>query len=344
MTVCGALSAGEEEISLYTGSYITDIVEQRRQMTKNYREIYLYVCLMGAVMTFTLSFFIVRPLNCLSKSAAQIAGGDYSVRVNVRTRDEVGELGENFNRMAQAVEAGVEQLRQEAVRKEDFVGNFAHELKTPLTSVIGYADMICSQQLSETEVKQAAQYILDEGMRLEELSRKLMDLTVLNRQEFLLETLPAGDVLRHTAALIAPVLQKHGVRLHLTIEEADIRVEFDLFETLLLNLLDNAMKADARNIYMDGRRIQGGYRIMVNDDGRGIPSKELSRITEAFYMIDKPRSRKQHGAGLGLALVSRIAEIHNATLKFASREGIGTKAAVTLPGVSVRKGDRDEEG
>jgi len=127
----------------------------------------------------------------MSAAAARIADGSYSERLKVFSNDEMGELSKRFNTMAETIEERIAELSNAAKQKEDFVSNFAHELKTPLTSVIGYADMIYQKPLSREDTKNAAAYILDEGLRLEALSLKLMDLVVLNRQDFVLEELPA---------------------------------------------------------------------------------------------------------------------------------------------------------
>jgi signal transduction histidine kinase len=107
-------------------------------------------------------------------------------------------------------------------------------------------------------------------------------------------------------------------------------VEYDLFKTLLLNLLDNAMKAGCGRIEVVGEPNGSLYSVSVTDNGRGIPAAELKKITKEFYMVDKSRSRKQHGAGLGLSLAEKIAGIHGSSLKFNSSEGVGTIVKIDL--------------
>lgn len=115
--------------------------------------------------------------------------------------------------MTEVLEDSIADLKQSVMQKEDFVANFAHELKTPLTLVIGYADMICQRDLSEKETKEAAQYILEEGLRLEALSLKLMDLIVLNRQEFILEQLPSEELLQGIVKTMLPILEENNIKL-----------------------------------------------------------------------------------------------------------------------------------
>ena len=301
------------------------------------------------VIILILSAFITNPIKKINKAAAEIAQGNYHERLPIssgsevllrkthlwrpgifRVPDEIGELSNSFNLMANAVEDKIYELSENAKQKEDFVANFAHELKTPLTSVIGYADMIYQKTLPPQQIKDAALYILNEGLRLESLSLKLMDLIVLNRQDFILEEMNAEELFENIAGSLKPMLEDKNVPLHLNIQDAFIKVEYDLFKTLMFNLIDNAVKAGCKRIDISGSLNENGYNIDVTDNGRGMPMSELTRITEAFYTVDKSRSRKQHGAGIGLALAARIAEIHGSTLTFNSAENVGTVAKIIL--------------
>ena len=284
----------------------------------------------GMALLGFLSAFLSGSLKRMAEAACRMARGDYQERLVVRGRDEIGELAGSFNRLAAAVEEKIQKLQEAAREKEDFVANFAHELKTPLTSIIGYADMIYQKELSREEVRKASGYIWNEGMRLEALSLKLMDLTVLGRQDFILQEMPSEELLRDVAEGLEPVLREKRVELSFRAQAAYIRVEYDLFKSLLINLMDNSVKGGCSRIELLGEAEGEEYRISVRDDGCGIRKEELSRITEAFYMVDKARSRKWHGAGLGLALAERIANIHGGGLVFESEEGSGTTVSFCL--------------
>ena len=221
-----------------------------------------------------------------------------------------------------------------AKRQEDFIGSFAHELKTPLTSMIGYADMLRSREMSEEERFLAANYIFKEGKRLEALSLKLLELLVVRHQEMERKTVPIKWLAEDIEGILRPSLEKTGIELKVLVEEAYLHLEPDLMKTVLLNLLDNGRKAiEGKGILiLMGRREKKGYTLYVKDSGKGMPQVEISRITEAFYMIDKSRARQQGGAGLGLSLCAEIIKRHHGTLEFQSIEGEGTIAKVFLPG------------
>lgn len=321
----------ELEFYFITKTDITETISRQRNLQGLYEKCYIAVFIIGCIMILFLSAFLTRPLKKMTAAAECIANGHYNMRLDIRGRDELGELSASFNRMAFAVEQAVGELSEEARKKEDFVANFAHELKTPLTSMIGYADRIYQNEMPRNEVKQAAWYIWNEGMRLESLSQKLMDLTNFNRQEFSLEYLPADELLLDITREMSGILKDKNVSLICRTEPAYMKTDYDLMKTLILNIIDNAVKAECTSITINGIRWEDEYQIEITDDGKGIPENELHRITEAFYMVDKVRSRKQHGAGIGLSLVKRIMEIQNGELYIESQEGKGTAVTLCLP-------------
>lgn len=277
-----------------------------------------------------LSYALTRPIKALNKASKALSEGDFSQRPRTRARDEIGELTETFCSMADSLEQKMEELQLSVKQREDFIASFAHEIKTPMTGIIGYADRICQMDLSKEQMKEEAGYILGEGMRLEALSFKLLDLITLDRQDFLLEEMNMEEVLEDLKNTASPNAEKKGVKLFVKGEPGYARLEFDLFKTLLLNLTDNALKSGASKVAVIGKRKGDQYEISVRDNGRGIPAQELSRITEAFYMVDKSRSRKEHGAGLGLALCEKIARVHGCDLEIQSREEKGTQITLLL--------------
>lgn len=328
--VYDCIQQGESTVYLITQTDIRSVVNTQRNMTQFFQKIYLIILCIASPLILLLTSLITHSIKNVSKAAKRIAEGSYSERIDTAGKDEIGELADNFNQMAEKIEEKITELYDAARAKEDFVANFSHELKTPLTSVIGYADMMYQKELSRDQVKDAAEYILNEGMRLEALSLKLLDLFVLDKQDFLLERVSVKALFQNLMQGIEPVCQKYGIELHIDIEEENIAVDYDLFKTMILNLIDNAGKADCRDIWIVGKTGEGGYQIKIQDNGRGIPKEEVGRITEAFYMVDKSRARKQHGAGLGLALVAKIVEIHNARIKISSDGTTGTVIHIVL--------------
>ena len=283
----------ENSMYLITQTDISSVIDAQKSMMVYFQKLYIVLLFISFPVIFLLTKVITASIKKVGKVARRIAGGEYSERIRTKGKDEIGELASDFNLMAEQVEEKIAELSDVARQKEDFTANFAHELKTPLTSVIGYADMLYQRDLPREEVKSAAGYILNEGMRLESLSLKLMDLFVLDKQDFFLEPLSVQEMFENLRQGIEPVCEKNRVALHLELEESCIEVDFDLFKTMILNLVDNAVKADCEDIWIRGKQSKNFYQIMIKDNGKGIPVDELGRITEAFYMVDKSRSRKQ---------------------------------------------------
>ena len=330
-----ALTLLGETVWLETCRNVTYLFAQRSAQYRSFSYIMLALTAGVGLLSLLVSHVILRPLERLSAAARKMAGGELAQRVAVTSGDELGRLSADFNAMAQRIEEQVEELTAAARREKDFTASFAHEIKTPLTSIIGYADLLLSRDNPPERVRESAGYIFREGKRLEALSGKLMELIVLDRRDFPLRPVSLRAFLERTGNALRPALEGAGLRFAIEAEEAPVYLELDLMETVCLNLLDNARKATPPGgaVTLAGRGTEeGGCVIRVTDTGRGIPAEELGRITEPFYMVDKSRSRAQGGAGLGLALCQRIVELHGGTLEFHSAPGKGTTAEIHLKG------------
>ena len=314
-----------------------DVSELFRTRSEQYQSFFrLLLVLTGAVgaLSLAVAAMLVRPLARLSAATRRMAEGELEQRVRVDGDDEIAQLSADFNVMAHRIQKQVAELKAAARRQEDFIGSFAHEIKTPLTSIIGYADLLRSRPAGPEQIRENAGYIFSEGRRLEALSRKLLDLIVLERQDFPLRPVPLDAFLRRTAGAAEPGLEQAGIRLVLRVRPVTALLEPDLMETVCLNLLDNARKAmeQGGEVLLEGLPEEGGCLIQVTDQGKGIPAEELERVTEAFYMVDKSRARAQGGAGLGLALCRRIVELHGGELEIESEPGRGTRVRVLWKG------------
>lgn len=335
--ISARLSTAGDVLSFDQCYDINSIYQQRNEQLRTYRQVFSVIAALGAALCWGLAYWLTRPLYALSDASKRFAAGDLSYRARVTANDELGLLTQDFNAMAEKIEENIEDIRDAAARQESFMGNFAHELKNPMTSIIGYAELIRSQTLSQDEQMDAANYIFSEGKRLESLSLKLLDILVLKRKE--VELVPArpaqivGSMVRHLDRVYAA----QGIILQCKCQEGECLLEPDLVKSLLVNILDNSRKAmdNGGNIYVVSQMIPQGCLIRVLDTGRGIPQEELAHITEAFYRVDKSRSRAQGGVGLGLALCSEIVRMHNGSMLFESRIGNGTCVTIELKGGAV---------
>ena len=333
VTASGILMEDGTVLCLESGRDVTALFADRENQYAIYRRWMAGLLLLEGLGCYLIAVWLLRPLRRLSRAARRLAGGSLEVRARVETEDEVGQLAADFNHMADSLERQFKELEDAARRQEDFIGSFAHELKTPLTSMIGYADMLRTREMSQEERFEAANYIFREGKRLEALAFKLLDLMVLRHGELQKRPVSARWLAEELQGVMRPSLEQAGIRLKVIMEDGQALLEPDLMKTVLLNLMDNGRKAMEQGglLYLLGRREAGGFAFYVRDTGKGIPEKELSRITEAFYMVDKSRARRQGGAGLGLSICAEIVKQHGGKLSFQSMEGKGTYARVWLP-------------
>ena len=323
------------EHRLYLGicKDLTDIYEDRQRLLNQYRIAFFVLLIVGGVCIYALSRYMTRPIQNLSKVAGNIASGDYSKRSHYKAADEIGELAASFNQMADRLVQQMQEKELEAKQKEDFTAAFAHELKTPLTSIIGYADMLSTIQMSEEERLEATLYIYRQGKRLENLSHKLLELVSTEKQQVQYKPVSTKSLEENIRTTMRPIFKNKGIKGKITMEKGTIYGDYELLLSLFYNILDNGIKAVETGgfILLKGSKLEHGYEIKVVDNGRGIPRQEIDRITEAFYMVDKSRSRKEGGAGIGMALCKQIVSLHKGSMKIDSNPGEGTVVRLIFP-------------
>lgn len=338
LQLCSSMDINTENLDISQMDIVYDITSvyaARAQEQNTFRLLLIAIFVVGSITSMIAASLLTKPLEKLSSLAQHISHGDYSARLHIHSGDEIEALANDFNNMADTIEDNISELHFSMEKQEQFMGSFAHELKTPMTSIIGYADLLRSQNMSEDETNEAANYIFSEGKRLESLSLKLLDLLVVKNQETILTPTDPALAVRNVINVMKPELAKEHITLKSSCRKGCCMMDIDLFQSLIINIIDNARKAIDDNglIHVAGTVRNDNYVIIIKDNGRGMPPEEITRISEAFYRIDKSRSRAQGGAGLGLAICSKIAEIHQAKIKYKSAVGRGTVVTITLPNI-----------
>ena len=319
---------------------VTDLHQQLTRQASETVTLCLVLSLIGAGLLLLLVWFLLRPLGALGKSARQIAGGSYGQRVAVRGNDELAGLARDMNDMAQAVQDRVEQLEQVAEDRRVFIGNLAHEMKTPLTSILGFADLLyLPKEVSDAERVEYAQVISEEAKRLRSLSGKLLELITLGSANLTMEPVSLRTVADEVSLSLKPLMAQSRMEFHAYCPDVRIDMDRELFKSLLYNLLDNGRKASEQGGKLDlAAKAEGkAVTILIRDYGQGIPQEELDKITQPFYMVDKSRARKAGGAGLGLALCQEIVKVHKGSMDIQSILGQGTLIRLAFP-ISQAKG------
>lgn len=311
---------------------VTHIFKSQRQQCEMLIKTMAGMMVLAGALTLLLSKLLLRPIESLRKTAKVISDGNLSQRAVCRGSDEISLLSENFNQMAERLQEKICQLEEETEKKELFVGAFSHELKTPLTSIIGYADLMRNRDMQQEQRQVCAEYIFSEGQRLSHLSMRLLELIVLKKRDFSPKPVSVSRLLEQVTKAVKPQLSAAGIALCQRIQEAVIPMEEELMKTVFLNLLDNARKSmeTGGQIEICGTDACGEYVLTIRDRGKGMEHRELKRIREAFYMVDKSRARKQGGAGLGLAICDEILKLHGFDISFESAPGKGTAVTIVM--------------
>lgn len=336
VTAVTNISEMGQNIFIETTKYISPIFTEYSNHVKKIQIWSAAILAVSTVFILITVHFISKPLNKLTSLSAKIAKGDIRERIKLnrfeKSIKEIDMLADSFNNMAECNEKYISQLKEEYKKQEEFTGSFTHELKTPLTTIIGYSDLLRTYDLPQNERRMYAEYIYKEGKRLESLSIHLLNLLVMNNQSFTLSEVKTEVLAYDLKSATAFLPQKYGVSLDFYLAKDSVICEPSLLKTLIINLMDNGCKASEKGsrVTVVGKREQGFYVIQVIDHGMGIPENEIKKITEPFYMVDKSRARKQGGAGLGLALCSKIALIHGTSLEITSQLGKGTTVSFKL--------------
>ncbi len=318
---------GDSEYKLVLVRDISNIYEDIRTQAFFYVRIYLAAVLMAVVLVFLMIKKTLTPLRELQRAAQDISEGRLERRAKVHTSDEIGDMAAAFNGMAEQIENQVTELSLESERRRQMLGSLTHEMKTPMTSIMGYADSLLHVNLKEAQKESALQHIYTECGRLVRISSKLMSLIgMYDNDSICMEEVSVNDLFFAVAEMEDSNLKKKNMTLSSSCHMDKRIMDKDLMISLLTNLVENAVKASktGSDVIMEAKE----DRITVRDFGCGIPEDEISRVTEAFYMVDKARSRKAGGCGLGLALCGKIAELHGAELEITSKPGEGTEVSV----------------
>ena len=320
-------------------TYIKDISyldEEWEAMAVIFAAIALCVSVVLALILFVMLRRLASPLEKLTESTDAVARGDYSVRAEIGGDNEFSALADRFNNMTERISDQIAALELVAEQKQQLVDNLSHEMRTPLTSIHGYAEYLLTAATTEEERLDALMCIMSESERLTKLGQSLLDISYVKNTHLSEGTVRLAPIFESIESRFNLLAKSLGCEL--VIKETNLCISGDvtLIELLLSNLCDNAIKAcrqsETKRVELWAEQIDGQRaRLSVKDTGRGMSAEELRYVTEPFYRTDKARSRADGGAGLGLTLCKRIAEAHGSDLSFSSELGGGTTVSVVIP-------------
>jgi len=280
------------------------------------------------LITFVLSRRILAPVKALTQAARRLGKGDFSQRVHIRDKGEVGELAQSFNSMAGDLERA-EQLRR------NMVADAAHELRTPLSNIRGYLEAIRDGVVKPDVATISSLY--EEVTLLSRLIDDLQELSLADAGELNLicQKEDISKLIDEAVAALQPQAATKDLVLAVDLPEKLPLVNIDShrIKQVLRNLLDNAVAHTAKGgtIAVTARQEGNCVEVTVSDTGEGIPAEDLPNIFERFYRVDKSRTRATGGSGLGLTIAKRLVEAHGGRIEVQSELGKGSRFAFTLP-------------
>jgi two-component system sensor histidine kinase BaeS len=295
----------------------------------------LYGALIGAVIALLLGVFLsrtlTRPIRELTQATHAVSGGDLSEQVTVHSNDELGELAQAFNKMSS-------QLSRSVNARKQMTADIAHELRTPLSLIIGHAEAVHDGVLPPT--RENFEIIREEATRLEHLVNDLRILSLADAGELSisLQTVEPQRLLQDVASAYQYQAQRKDVSLEMDIPAPLPNIEVDpgRMTQVLTNILDNALRhtPDGGKIVLSAREVDDQVKLAVQDSGPGLKNEDLERIFDRFYRTDASRQREDahaDGSGLGLAIARSIVQAHGGQLSAESEEGTGLKIIISLP-------------
>ena len=317
----------------YTLVYFYDMTESISSWSRLKNILFLSEFVLSGLLAFGLMIVlnrIFRPLSQISRISKDIANGAYETRLPATGHDELTEMAQNFNHMADEIQRQMTELKDAANKKQQFVDNFAHELRTPLTAIYGYAEYIQKAALSENERLSALQYIMSESRRLQTIAYQLLKLANLQNNPITCDNVKISELFASVRQALYGRPADEQIQIDFQSNLEKITGDVLLLESLLINLIDNAIKACGKSGHITVRadKENGRKALIVQDNGKGMTPEIISQVTEPFYRGEQSRNRSDGGAGLGLAICKQIALNHNAVLKFESSPGEGTSVKV----------------
>ena len=310
---------GEEAYAILYHSF-TELYEVLDMNRKQLVAFSVLLSLVSAVLAALLSKSFTKPIHIIKGTVDELAKGDLSAEPDLARKDEIGQLAESVRQLGRALRR-VDDLRKEVI------ANVSHELKTPLQSIIGCAELIENGLVKNGDLEAFAGRIRSQGSRLVRLIEDIILLSRLDElHESMHETVSFNQITKEVFESIAHKAEEHHIEL---IKEGPDITYYGVYRylyELIYNLCDNAVKygKDQGYVKVITEETEKKIIIKVKDNGIGIPIEHQARIFERFYRVDKSHSRRMGGTGLGLSIVKRVVLFHKGKIKLESKEGVGS--------------------
>ncbi|GAB2671845.1 ATP-binding protein [Paenibacillus thermoaerophilus] len=282
--------------------------------------------LISLLASYSIFSILMKPLHDLKQALKRVSVGDFSKRVTVNSRDEIHELANNFNQMSDALEQHIAMLRHEQGKQKAFYDNMTHEFKTPLTSIIGFSELIAKLDRLD-DIRTCSGYIRRESVRLLDMMEELLQTSLKGNEAWSvrLERAELSEVIADSLRILKPTLDKSSIETRVEVAPCEVYLDPARTRQVLFNVIDNAIKhsqCTRLRIAVDER--EGRGRVRIADNGKGIPERDLT----ALFAPSEQRSSRVISAqshGLGLSLCKQLMELQGGSIRIESRVHRGTE-------------------
>ena len=304
---------------------INSVYQKRKDLINNCLYILGISLILIALIAYVISKTLTRPLTRMQKEMKKLSKGNFNINLK-EGHDEFGKLAKNFNNMSKELEKRNNELVESASSKQLFIDNLSHEMNTPLTSIQGYAELMQKANLNDEQKQKYLKYIQDEGRRIQDMYKKLLLLSYKKNSDFEKKDVEMNEVFAEIEDTFREGMNDAEMELIINNQLSTIYGDETLIIMSISNLIKNAMNVSEKNtkIMVNAFSMNDKKYIQVVDQGPGISEENIKKITEPFYRVDKVRSRKNGGAGLGLSICKSIMDMHGGKLLIESELGKGS--------------------
>ncbi|MFJ7922161.1 ATP-binding protein [Lysinibacillus fusiformis] len=304
-----------------------------KRLNKHFLIVGIVSGLVTIAVIVVLSRKLAEPLIQMKEATLKMSKGDFTVALSTNGKDELGDLSNAI----QLLSNELNHLRQE---RKEFLSSIAHELRTPITFIKGYTDILYKRDLSVQDRQKYVAIILEETNRLSRLIKDLFDLAKMDENSFVIEkqNLDLQAFFTGIKGKLSPAFQEKDIHFDVCCEKGlTLWADEARLEQIIINLLNNALTycGQGDTTTVDVKKDNGVLTIIIRDTGRGIPNKDLPFIFERFYRVEKSRSRALGGSGLGLAIVKELVQAHGGEVTVKSELNKGTVFELSFKGVGA---------
>lgn len=319
-----------------TGTFVSTINQNRQQILVNMLQCIALAAAVTLVMSYILSKQMTKRIKKMQKAATQIARGNYDVHLQTPSSDELDDLGRDFNKMADSLQASQEEIARQQERQQKFMADAAHEMRTPLTTINGLLEGLAYDAIPEEDKKHSIQLMQADTQRLIRLVNNTLDSEKLRKNQLTLrrtifngtdELNNLADQLKEKAAAKGDTIKVDAPKL------VRVYADHDRFVQIMFNIVQNAIQFTGDGtVTLIASREPHGAKFSVADTGIGMTKEQVANIWDRFYKADRSRMNTQYGeSGIGLSIVKQLVDLHGGKITVDSKYGSGSQFTVYFP-------------